>query len=284
MRSQAPLPGGISVDLTSRCNLRCRHCYLRHQVPRPELSNEQMLARIIALKKQYPSAFHGGWLGGEPLLRKELLAAGTRLFPLNMVVTNGTLPLPDLPNTVFNISVDGTKKLHEEIRGPGIYDKIKAHADRPELRVNINCVLNRINAGCIEALVDEWRKTSIRGISFGFYSPARGSADALYLNAAEKDRTIDRLLALKRFYGDFILNSPLILRMMKSGRSQKVTSRCLAPRLIISIDSAGNVKSPCVMGATTDCSKCGCFVPFAIEAVFRKFNFASLRTSKLFYS
>jgi MoaA/NifB/PqqE/SkfB family radical SAM enzyme len=277
-------PLGISVDLTNRCNLRCKHCYFINQHQKEELSDEGVLARITELKKMYPSVMHAGWLGGEPLLRKELLIQCTQLFPLNLIVTNGTIVLPVISNSVFNVSVDGTREYYEKIRGRGVYDKVKENANRKDIRINIACVLNRLNSDCIEAFLKEWKNTFIQGISFSFYTPQKGVDDSLFLDGTRKDLLIDRLLDLKKEYGDFILNSSSVLKMMKSRTSSEITLRCMSPKALLSIDAKGNIKNPCVMGSATDCSRCGCVVPFEIESVIRRRHFDSMRMVKRFYT
>jgi MoaA/NifB/PqqE/SkfB family radical SAM enzyme len=227
---------------------------------------------------------HAGWVGGEPLLRIPLLAECVRLFPMNMIVTNGTIALPVLPKSVFNVSVDGTRAIYEAIRGARVYDTVKDHANRNDVRVNIACVINRMNRECIEALVEEWRKTKIRGISFSFYTPAWKEDNGLNLSGAERDAVIDRLLVLKKDHGDFIINSRSVLVLMKSASSSAITTRCLAQKVFLSVDATGTPKLPCVLGAQADCARCGCVVPFEIESVINRRHFDSLRTVKKFYA
>lgn len=277
-------PLGISVDITNRCNLRCKHCYFLGQNQNEELSNEALFNRITQIKTMYPSLMHAGWLGGEPLLRKELLIQCTKMFPLNMIVTNGTIELPVLSNSVFNVSVDGTREYYEQIRGRGHYEKVKINADRNDIRVNVACVLNSINHQCVKAMLEEWRSSSVQGISFSFYTPQKGIDDSLYLDGIDKDAVIDHIIELKKEYGDFILNSCSVLNLMKSGTSSEITSRCKSPKAILSIDAKGNIKSPCVMGSSVDCSRCGCVVPFEIESVVGRRHFDSMRMVKKFYT
>jgi len=277
-------PLGISVDITNRCNLRCKHCYFLKQNQSEELCDEEFLLRIQELKKNYPSVIHAAWLGGEPLLRKELLFQCVRLFPINMIVTNGTIELPVIKNGVFNVSVDGTRKYYESIRGTGLYDKVKDNANRNDIRINVACVLNRLNADCVEAFLNEWKNTYIQGISFSFYTPQRGIDDPLYLDGAKKDRVIDRILNLKKEYGDFIINSCSTLKLMKSITSSEITTRCMSPRAFLSIDAKGKIKSPCVMGSDADCLRCGCVVPFEIESVLRRKHLDSILTVTKFYT
>lgn len=277
-------PIGISVDITSKCNLKCSHCYYQHQNHSDDLTDSEMLHRIRELKLKYPSAVHGAWVGGEPLLRLELIRECTNLFPLNMIVTNGTIELPKLNNCVFNVSVDGTKEYHNQIRGKSIYDLVKKNTNRDDVPVNIACVLNKINSSCIEDLLSEWSQTKVRGISFGFYTPQKNTTDNLFLQNSEKDLLIDRIIHLKKKYGDFIMNSKSVLTLMKSTNSSLVTSNCISPKAFVSIDSSGNVKSPCVMGHSADCTKCGCLVPFQLKSVLVKKSLDSLLLTKKFYA
>jgi len=40
-----------------------------------------------------------------------------KYFKSNLIVTNGTIELPNLPDVNFYISVDGTREMHDTIRG-----------------------------------------------------------------------------------------------------------------------------------------------------------------------
>lgn len=261
-RLSPELPNAISVDVTYRCNLRCKHCYFFQQNHQSELSDDKLLFRLKDLRSKYP-IMHASWVGGEPLLRKDLVKAGMQLFPLNMVVTNGILELPDWQNCVFNISVDGTKKYYERVRGPH-YDLVKSHADRNDIKVNIACVLNSINIDCIEGLVNEWSQTKVRGVIFDFYTPIKGIKDKLWLSWADRERAIDRIQALKKIYPDFILNSEYILNSMRKNRAEVILRNCKLPSRIYSLDPTGLRKLPCILGKGADCTKCGCIVPYQL--------------------
>ena len=149
-----------SIDVTARCNLRCRHCYFFEQGydPARELSVDAWIAKLEALTRaaglRRYFAYQCSWVGGEPLLRPELIERGRRFFPYNIVVTNGLLPLPAWPDVHFFVSVDGTEEAHEAVRGvPGSYRRIKRHALRDDLDVMVTCCVNRRNAHCVEELI-----------------------------------------------------------------------------------------------------------------------------------
>lgn len=255
------LSEAISIDVTQKCNLKCKHCYFYNYGKEVELNDEKFLARLKELKQTYPLV-HASWIGGEPLLRKDLVEEGMKLFPLNMVVTNGTLKLPSWNNCVFNVSVDGTKEYYEKVRGP-YYDLVKKNADRKDIKVNLTCVLSRLNADCIEPLLEEWSKTYVRGIGFSFYTPIEGMDKDICLTLDERDVLIDKLLKLKKTkYKGFIINSGDTLSLMKSENVSEVTERCLVPKMIYSMQTDGKRKPKCMLGRKADCSKCGCMIAY----------------------
>ena len=253
-------PVAVSIDVTNRCNLRCKHCYFINQEHNSELSDKEMFNQLKELKSKYP-LIHATWIGGEPLLRKELVEEGIKLFPFNMVITNGTIPLPNWRNCVFNVSVDGTKEYHEKVRGNN-YDKVKKNVNRDDIKVNLICVLSRLNVGCIEDMVDEWSQTKVNGIVFDFFTPRKGKDKEICLTASEREEVIDRLVHLKRKYENFLLPSYDLLNRLRPKNAKKVVQSCNMPRDVYSIDPSGNRKLPCVMGEEADCSKCGCLIPY----------------------
>jgi len=273
-------PVGISVDVTCRCNLNCKHCYFSRQHHTKELPGNELLSKIKETKRKYPSILHASWVGGEPLLRKDVVEEGIKLFPLNMVVTNGTMELPKWKNCAFNVSVDGTREYYEKIRGFGIYDKVKGHANRDDVSVNVVCVLNRQNYHCIEDMLKEWEKTRVNGVNFDFYTPIKGIRENLWLNWKERDKIILKLLELRKQYGDFLMNPEPVLEMMLSENSKKITEDCIVPKAVVCLDPMGKRKLPCVIGNKADCSRCGCVIPFFMESVLIRKHIRSFLITK----
>lgn len=259
-------PYGISIDVTKNCNLNCKHCYFHQQKHENQLSKEDILNKIKKIKEKNPSIIHASWVGGEPLLRKEVIEEGSSLFDMNMVVTNGTIELPKWKNCTFYISIDGTKKYHDAIRGQGIYDRIKQNARRDDVKIVLACVLNKKNQYCIEDMLKEWTNLN-KSILFEFYTPIEGINEDLWLNWEERDRIVKKLIRIKRRYGNYIYNPTPLLKLMLSENSKKLTSNCPVPKAMICLDPLGKRKLPCVIGNKADCSKCGCAVPFLLTCM-----------------
>lgn len=260
-----------SIDVTNRCNLRCRHCYFfAHDYEgERELSDEEWLMKFEELKKEGFPFYQCSWIGGEPLLRQGLIEQGMRYFRSNLVTTNGMMELPSWPDVNFYISVDGPREMHESMRGRGSYDRIVRNAVRPDLKVLLSMVITRENYQGIESFVDEWRERGgTKGVLFQFYTPVKGlDNDELWPGWELRDKVIDSLLKLKERHGDFIFLPPEVFETMRSDRCREITLNCLFRQISFCFDPQGRVKKPCMMGPMADCTRCGCVLPFHLKVL-----------------
>jgi MoaA/NifB/PqqE/SkfB family radical SAM enzyme len=262
-----------SIDVSKECNLRCRHCYFFEQDYDAELSVEQWIGKLEELKRtrsllEFPF-FHCTWVGGEPLIRKELIERGRKYFRHNTVVTNGTIPLPDWPDVHFYISIDGDEATHEYIRKKkGIYQRAMRNvAEHPELEVTIAYCITKDNVHCIEQAVIDWAQAGAKRMTFDFYTPIETIEEPLFLPLQERDRVLDQLLELKKIYGDFFVLPERVFRLMKSDVCRQVTDDCLFAQKSFAFGPRGEPKEKCMMGPKADCDRCGCVVPFYLASL-----------------
>ncbi|MDP2860911.1 MAG: radical SAM protein [bacterium] len=262
-----------SFDVTKNCTLKCKHCYWWEQEHNTELNDEAFYLKVLEIKKRHPTLVSAAWLGGEPLLRLKLVERCKSLFSFNRVITNGTLPLPDWKDVRFVCSVDGAKDFHEAQRGENTYQKIKKNLNRPELDINLFCVITKLNQSCLEEFVEEWSKTDIRSMGFGFYTPIEGKDnESLWLNFQERDKVIERLIRLKKQYSELINTSLSVLENFRSANCRLATERCrrdFAPFNAMCFDTAVKRKFPCVIGEKADCEKCGCIASVLGESIYQ---------------
>lgn len=259
-----------SVDVTSDCNLRCKHCYFFEQERVAQCSLEQWREKFERMKSEGFRFYQCTWVGGEPLLRPELIELGRRYFKFNTITTNGSLPLPDWKDVSWCISVDGSQAYHDRFRNqPGLYETIKSNIRESEgQRITIAYCITRQNCADVETSLAEWyRNPKVRNMVFSFYTPIRGLDDDLWLDWPEKDRMLDKLIELKRQYGDFLVNTRQALGLMKSPSARDITNNCLFAGKSFAFDPAGGVKSPCMLGPKADCDRCGCIVPFFLRSL-----------------
>lgn len=126
---------GVWLNIESRCNINCRHCFLgeKNQV-KNKLSPQEM--RNLAIEITKVGSEHGVKVditGGEPLLRKDIIEI---IDAINITgvepnfITNGLLFTEEIINYLAEhkiqttISLDGVDQAtHEFIRGKDTYDK-----------------------------------------------------------------------------------------------------------------------------------------------------------------
>jgi MoaA/NifB/PqqE/SkfB family radical SAM enzyme len=261
-------PFAVSIDVTYRCNLNCIHCYFKEANYQQELSEKAWINKLKKMTKSY-NLFWCSWVGGEPLLRPNLIKKGSKFFDFNWIITNGTLEIPNFRNCNVFVSIDGTKKYHEMIRGKGTYEKTKANVINTKNKVFLGVVLNSKNYFCIDDLVKEWFGTNVKGINFDFYTPLRENDD-LFIPLSKRDKILNKIKQLKKEYPDFILLSDNMIELMKSNNCSKVIGKnCIIRKAVISLDPMGKRKIPCVMGKV-DCENCGCGVPYGFYSFFNK--------------
>ncbi|MBI2346451.1 MAG: radical SAM protein [Deltaproteobacteria bacterium] len=260
-----------SIDITNKCNLRCKHCYFFAQDYPPELKDDEWIARLDALKAAGHPLRSCTWVGGEPLLRKNLIERARKYFQFNLVVTNGGFGIPGWRDVFFHVSVDGLEEQHDAIRGKGSYAKLKKtiREASPDCHITIACCINKMNRDCIEPMLEEWYpETNVRGVMFDFFTPIKGITDDLWIPFAERDELIDKLIALKRSrrYRRFIGVSTRALDLMKAkNRHVAVGENCVFLQRGFALDPMGNRKALCMFGPGADCDKCGCIVPFYLR-------------------
>ena len=193
------------VNITNRCTLRCKHCFVfrdgNPNDPKDEMDTPMMLEKLAKLQQR-----HGIqamlWMGGEPLLRPDVLREGIGLFVQNTITTNGTLPPIELPNCTYVISVDGPPELNDSIRGKGSFEKVmNTLSSLPEQfspTVMCQCVVTRQNEDSLEELICLLRKTWAKGMTFSFYVPPKNDDSPLTWGSLDRrDKAVQEVMKLK---------------------------------------------------------------------------------------
>jgi len=202
------------VNITNKCTLRCKHCFIYREGnpndPHSEMDTPTMIERLSELQKR-----HGIetmlWMGGEPLLRPDVLREGARLFSRNIVTTNGTLDLINLPSCTYVISIDGPPELNDSVRGKGSFQKVMNRLSRVpqhfEPTVMCQCVVTKQNEDSLEDLVKSLEPTGAEGMTFSFYVPPRNDNSELTWGSLERrDKAVHEVMRLKEAYPRFIWN------------------------------------------------------------------------------
>ncbi len=217
------------------------------------------------------------WLGGEPLLRPDLLRRGAAFFRRNGTFTSGILPIPpDLPMGVI-VSVDGPRLEHDRLRGRGSFDRMWASLGGPVGRL-FHVTLTRLTYKSAPELVALLNGRGAAGVIFGSYSPGIGEKAPWALDGSDRRSAIAVVRRLRDEYGPFVLNSQFLLDLMEDPGAVDFSMECpYRTGEAIALDHRLRVKLPCSYGNGADCSRCGCVAVY-LRAASRRGDPDSRRT------
>lgn len=256
-----PMPHPIATfDITNQCVLRCEHCYFypSDSADQADLDDAEFLQRVTALRDRHDirAAF---WIGGEPLLRPDLLRKVIPLFQRNAISTSGMVTIPsDLPAAML-VSIDGPKELHDRLRGTGSFDCVMQNiALLPRASFALSVTLTNRTLGAIEHLPALVESTRSMGALIGFHVAPAG--DPLLVIGDERDRAVDRLLHIAKQFPAVILNSTSSLEQFRPRNAASMSAGCIYHDRAIAFDPQLEAKSPCTFGSQANCDACGCGV------------------------
>ncbi len=135
--------GTIDMELSVVCNLRCSFCWWwgengiafklfkeRDPLVTQELTTQEIFDIVDQVAKHKPSIYLSG---GEPFIRKDTVDIIEYMSKKGLAVltnNNGTVlsdeklqRLARIKNLTINFSIDGTREVHDKIRGKGMFDK-----------------------------------------------------------------------------------------------------------------------------------------------------------------
>ena len=281
-RDDGRYPAAV-VNVTNRCNLSCQHRFIfrdgnPNETPvsvHDELSSTTILETLIGLRDRH-GIVSVLWMGGEPLLRRDLIRDGVRLFRRNTIVTNGTIPLVDFgPTALYVVSLDGPEDLNDAIRGRGIYEQVMRNLSRipadSATPVQVQCVVTKRNQHRLEELVAAVRQTQAGWMTFSFYVPRANdtSPDAWPTNEARAE-AVREVMRLKTRHPRFVRNSTRMLELMLPPHCKPITDACPARDHVLPLYLDGDhFTTPfCCYGNDVDCERCGAWVVFHLTAEF----------------
>lgn len=217
-------PVGAMIELTSKCNLNCSHCYNANDCrPINDMSDNDWMRVVRQLCDKGIGAIT--FSGGEPFMRRELL------FKLIMIVaeypntrihinTNGTnVPisfleqlLPIANRVVFQISIDSAfPEQHDKVRRvKGAWEKSVLTCkliNKMGFDLRIAHTINRMNASNMEQMIALSIYLGACLLGIGAAVPlGRGKHDAdhIILPIEERKKLHDKIERYTEKYRDYI--------------------------------------------------------------------------------
>ncbi len=210
-KKKQPILG--TIILTDRCNLHCQHCAVNNVTaiihPYKQIRQEMNILYEMGIRILF---FCGGetflWQDGTHSLRTLVLEAKAMGFSIVNVVTNGTLTL-NLPEAdLILLSLDGSKHIHDCIRGKTFDTIMHNIAQAPSNNICLYMAINQLNKHEIRQVSTIAKETkNVRAVSFNFHTPYPGT-ERLRLTIADKQQICDEItLLMKEGYPIFNLKS-----------------------------------------------------------------------------
>ncbi len=264
------------VNVTNVCNLSCSHCFVfRDNNPnsaRDKMDDATMMRQFEILRDKH-NIKSMLFMGGEPMIRKDLVMEAAKLFDIPAIVTNATYGIPKLPGGLVTVSLDGPEHMNDPIRGGGVFQKVKAAvaARDPDDQTTLmlQMVLTKQNHHGLEEFLEEVKDWPINGVAFTFYVPRADDDTGLaWDDLKDRDPVVDRVIAAKQKYPGLVKANIGTLELMYSDRCIEYTGEngenCLMlGTLPLYMGDGGNFERTfCCYGNDVDCSRCGAYAVF----------------------
>ena len=212
-------PRTLDIEITSRCNLRCRYCYYfdNPAVEYRELPSEEWVSFFDELGSL--GVMTVSLAGGEPFMREDLTVLLEGIVRNRMrfsILSNGTLIDDESAAFILNtgrcdyvqVSVDGSgAESHDYCRGIGSFDRALSGIktlQRHGVNVAVRVTVHRGNVhdldGVAQLLLEEMDLPSFSTNSAGYLGACRQSAGEVLLTTEERQEAMETLLRLSDRY------------------------------------------------------------------------------------
>ena len=217
-------PRSVDVEITSRCNLRCRYCYYfdNPSVTYQDLPTDEWLKFFDELGRC--TVMDVTLQGGEPFIREdlpELIEGIVRNRMRFSILSNGGLVDEEIASYIaqtnrcnsVQISVDGARpETHDVCRGKGSFEgairgirTLRRHGIPITVRVTIHHynVLDLENIAHL--LLDKLGLPGFSVNSAGYLGSCQKSFKELLLTTSDREAAMEKLLRLsERYQGRFL--------------------------------------------------------------------------------
>lgn len=207
----------VIISITNRCNLRCRMCDIPYE-KKEELSTEQWKKVISGASRLGAQTIV--FSGGEPLLRAdicELVAFSKKNNMSACITSNGCLldgpaavNLSSCGVSVVNISIEGTRRTHDYLRGAGAFDRAVSalgNLKKNRIEATVASTVTRYNYKDMPYILDlakEHGATTVRFQPFNNIFLGDRSREGKFLinnkDVSKVERVIEKVIALSKFY------------------------------------------------------------------------------------
>jgi SynChlorMet cassette radical SAM/SPASM protein ScmE len=212
-------PRSVDVEITSKCNLRCRYCYYfdNPSVTYHDLPTDEWLKFFDELGRC--AVMDVTLLGGEPFIRQDLPELIDNIVRNRMrfsILSNGSLIDDKITSYIaqtnrcdsVQVSVDGARpETHDICRGKGSFEgAIKGiHIlRRHDIPITVRVTIHHYNVFDLEniahLLLDELALPGFSVNSAGYIGSCRKGSRELLLTTRDREAAMEMLLSLSESY------------------------------------------------------------------------------------
>ncbi len=246
------VPLAVRWQLTNKCVLKCGYCNVWNSTKKELTFNEisGILDQMAALGTQTIS-----FSGGEPMLRNDIfeILAKTKSKGISTEMNSTGAYIPDKIGKLgdldfLKISLDGSEKVHNLMRGNGAY-KIAIEAASAAKANNLNFIftttLTKFNLGEIGFLCNLAKEYGAMVAFQPIKNIYRGIKDISHLTPApgEFKDTVNELIRIKKHDGSCMRNSLIGLKHIYDWPQYKKIN-CWAGKIFCILDTDGTLM-PC---------------------------------------
>lgn len=241
------------VDVTDNCNLRCKHCYHFHG--KNDFKTQEL--SIHDWEKRFNELYESGirnilLVGGEPALRIDVLMLADRIFPFVYVITNGTIKIPEEFNHRLYVSIDGSLKTNDSLRGNGVFSRVMKNCSGDK-RVVINMTITKDNYKELEDVIKIAKENGFKGVVCNICAGGTDVSVPMIVRKKERKTIVKELKRVKISYPkDFLLSKAMI----KWYECPDHSGSCYWGDEVLHFDVSWNRRR--CFGNNADCSNCGC--------------------------
>jgi len=215
----------LAINLTHRCNLACKHCYMDAEILQNGSADELTSAEVCALLDEIATRTNETMVvltGGEPLLRHDLeqiLAHGTNLGLAMVIGTNGVLLTEPRVQSLkaagamgLGISLDSLNpEYHDRFRGsPGSWNRTLAGMDacrQHELPFQVHFSITESNADELPEMIDFAHSTGAKVLNI-FFLVCTGRGESMSdISAQRYEQVLHQIVEAQDKYLNLVIRA-----------------------------------------------------------------------------
>jgi len=180
------------------------------------------------------------------------LCSLTGYFPFVYVITNGTIKIPEEFNHRLFVSIDGSRKTNDSIRGNGVFSRVMQNYSGDK-RVVINMTITKDNYRELEDVIKIAKKIGFNGVVCNICASGNDVNVLMSVRKKEREPIIRELKRVKSLYPkDFLLSKAMI----EWYEHPDHRGSCHWGDEVLHFDVSWN-RRRCFLN-NADCSNCGC--------------------------